>query len=67
MFVLSNLFCLASYGAPLGVLLVMAIPLIILGILVDNANKKALKQGRKKGVRRSKDFFDWMFYSNYRD
>lgn len=54
---------MASYGAPLGVLLVMAIPIIILGILVDKANDKARREGRKRTVRRSKDFFDWMFYN----
>lgn len=63
--VLPNLVCLASYGPPTSFIIMILVPIIILGYFHSKARDKMLKEGKIKGVRPSKDFFDWMFYNYY--
>lgn len=64
--VLPNLFCLASYGPPTAFIVFVLVLVVFFGYLDDKARQKRFKEGKIKGVKPSRDFFDWMFY-NYRD
>ena len=58
---------LANYE-PFGTmaLLIIFVPMIIFAIYADKKKQKDLREGRIKGIKPSRNFFDWMFYS-YRD
>ena len=53
---------LADYGPPVGAILVIAIPIIILGLIREKVRTKKINSGEIRGPDKSKDILDGIFY-----